>query len=479
MLRYGIPSFRLPREELAAEVAAVERLGARFQLGRRWGEDFTLAELRADHDAVFLAIGAQRTRGLGCEGEELALSGIEFLHGAATGRPATIGEQVLVIGGGNTAMDVARSAVRVAHGEVGAAQVRVLYRRTRQEMPCLLEEVEAAEEEGVSIDYLVLPVHIERLREGRLRVTCRRMELGEPDASGRRRPVPIDGSDFDLEATSVLACIGQQVDTSLAEREGLPTSGWGIETDPVTLATGLEGVFAGGDAVLGPDLVVRAVAQGRRVSVSIDQWLRGRPVSGPPTEANVTFEPQSEEELAVMLRDVERAERTRAPSIDMQQRLTTFEDVHPPMTPAEVVREGMRCMSCSCRKIDSCRLRRCASAYNADPLRFGGSRRHFERELTHPDLVYEPGKCIACDACVRVAAEHAEPLGVTIIGRGFEVAMAVPFDAPLAEGLVKSAQACAEVCPTGAISLRTMRACDLGCSTMASGGLHSCKEVEP
>ena len=233
MLRYGIPANRLPKDALDAEIDAVRRLGARFRMGERWGEHFTLAGLRERHDAVFVAIGAQRAQGLRCEGEQHALAGIAFLERVAKGEPVELGNHVAVIGGGNTAMDCARSAVRL-----GARNVRVLYRRSRQEMPSLMEEVEAAEAEGVQIDLLVAPVRLEP--SGRsLLLTCQRMTLGEPDASGRRRPVEIDGSDFTIECSTAIAATGQSVERSLAEREGLAVTAWGIAADEKTLATNL------------------------------------------------------------------------------------------------------------------------------------------------------------------------------------------------------------------------------------------------
>jgi len=201
MLRYGIPAFRLPRSVLDAEIAMIRQLGAEFRLGKRLGRDFTLDELRRDFDGVFLAIGAQGSRGLSCPGEELATPALDFLGQLADGPPPVLNGDVIVVGGGNTAMDASRCAVRL-----GAKSVRVLYRRTRREMPCLMEEVEAAEAEGVKIEFLVAPVRLVR-KDGKLSLTCQRMELGPPDESGRARPVPIPGSEFTIEAASVTAVI--------------------------------------------------------------------------------------------------------------------------------------------------------------------------------------------------------------------------------------------------------------------------------
>ena len=190
MLRYGIPAFRLPRQVLDAEIKHIGDLGAEFRLGKRLGRDFTLEGLRREFDAVFLAIGAQGSRGLGCPGEELAMPALEFLKRLTDGPPPVVGAEVVIVGGGNTAMDASRCAMRL-----GAKSVRVLYRRTRREMPCLMEEVEAAEAEGVQIDFLIAPMRLER-KAGNLILTCQRMELGAPDESGRARPVPVPGSEF-------------------------------------------------------------------------------------------------------------------------------------------------------------------------------------------------------------------------------------------------------------------------------------------
>ncbi|MCP4659656.1 MAG: FAD-dependent oxidoreductase [bacterium] len=477
MLRYGIPAYRLPRAALDAEIAAIRELGAEFRMETRWGSDFTLADLQRDHQAVFLGIGAQRSQGLRCEGEELALSGIGFLEGAAKGDPPALGDCVIVVGGGNTAMDAARTAVRL-----GAAQVKVVYRRTRREMPCLLEEVEAAEEEGVAIDYLVAPIGLKKLDDGALELTCQRMELGEPDASGRRRPVPIAGSEFAIECSTVVAAIGQAVDLTPAERDGVEVTRWGIHADARTHATNLSGVFAGGDAVLGADLAVRAVAAGRMAAVSIDQYLHGQPVTGPEEEWNIELRPVSDAERAELYREIEKSPRTPHPAIDRERRLGSFDEVEAGLSDEDAVRESRRCMSCGCRKAVGCLLRRYAAEYRVDPYRFVGERREFSQDLSHPEIIYEPGKCIMCDACVRIASAAQEELGVSIIGRGFDVAMAVPFDEPLSDGLRQVARRCAEACPTGALALRSQRSCDLGACAgcgVAFAGASDSREAVP
>ncbi|HNW06335.1 MAG: FAD-dependent oxidoreductase [Verrucomicrobia bacterium] len=449
MLRYGIPAFRLPRQVLDAEIQAIRALGAEFHLGRRLGRDLALDNLRRDFDAVFLAIGAQGSRSLGCPGEELATSALEFLETIADGFPPAIDGDVIVVGGGNTAMDASRCAVRL-----GARSVRVLYRRTRREMPCLMEEVEAAEAEGVQVEFLVAPARLER-KEGKLNLICQRMELGPPDASGRARPVPVPGSEFALPATCVIAAIGQHVKTDGLDHSQLALSKWGIAADPKTLATNLPGVFAGGDAVSGPDLAVRAVAAGKLAAVAIHQYLAGQKVVGTPPLASVMMGKLSEAELAVLLRDIEQAPRAPMPHLPLEARRTTFDEVELGFSLETATRESRRCLGCGCGKAVPCRLRQVATEYGVDPQRFVGERRLFTRDTSHPDIIFEPGKCILCGACLQVAAQAGEELGLSFAGRGFQVSVAPPFHRPVAEALRQSGRRAAEVCPTGAIMLKS------------------------
>jgi formate dehydrogenase major subunit len=449
MLRYGIPEFRLPRNVLAAEIDAIRILGGEFRMRARMGTDFTLAQLRNEFDAVFLAIGAQNSRALDCPGEELATPAVDFLAEVAAGSRPDPGGEVLVLGGGNTAMDAARTAVRL-----GAGSVRLLYRRTRREMPCLMSEVEAAEAEGVQLEPLVAPVRLERAGD-RLRLTCIRMELGTPDETGRARPVPLPGSEFSVDATMVIAAIGQSVAVEALQGTGIALSKRGIAANPQTLATNIDGVFAGGDGVTGADLAVRAVAAGKLAAVSIDQYLGGRRVQGDPEMLTVLMGKLGEPELAELFRSIEASSRVSMPEIPIEQRIRTFDEVELGLTDETVRTESGRCISCGCYKATTCQLRQWATEYGADPLRFAGARRRFQRDMSHPDVVYEPGKCILCGACVTVAAQAGEKVGLAIVGRGFDATVAVPFRGTFAEGIPGAARHAADVCPTGAIALRS------------------------
>jgi formate dehydrogenase major subunit len=305
-----------------------------------------------------------------------------------------------------------------------------------------MEEVEAAEAEGVHLDFLVAPVRLERNV-----LACQRMTLGEPDASGRRRPVPLDGSGFTIACSTVIAAIGQSVDLSLPEREGLEVTAWGVAADERTFATNLPGVFAGGDGVLGADLAVRAVAAGRMAAAAMHQFLSGEAVTGEPAVAGIAMRPIDDAERAAIFRGIER-------------RMRSFDQVESRLSDEDAVREARRCLTCGCRKADCCLVRTLATEYGVDVYRFAGARRRFSQDLSHPEVIYEPGKCICCDACVRIAAAADERPGLAMIGRGFDVAVAVPFAQPLSIGLRKVARECAEACPTGALALRTARSCD-------------------
>jgi formate dehydrogenase major subunit len=266
--------------------------------------------------------------------------------------------------------------------------------------------------------------------------------------------VPVRGSEFEVQATCVIAAIGQSVDFAAKDAPALSFSKWGIEVNQKTLATNLPGVFAGGDAVTGPDLAVRAVAAGKLAGASMDQHLRSQKVIGSSEAVNVLMGKLSEEELAVFLREIEEIPRAPMPHLPAEKRRTTFEEVELGFTPETATRESRRCLGCGCGKAIPCRLRQFATEYGVDPARFVGERRHFVRDTSHPDIIFEPGKCILCGACVEVARQAGEHLGMSFVGRGFEAAVASPFSRPMAEALKTSAKRAAEVCPTGAIMLK-------------------------
>jgi formate dehydrogenase major subunit len=450
MLRYGIPSYRLPRRVIDAEVAVIERMGARFRFNKRVGDDLSLEQVRRDYDAVFLSVGAQRATWLGIPGESLenVLHGTGFLGEVARDESIRIGRRVLVIGGGNAAIDSARTALRI-----GAEQVTILYRRTREEMPAFDPEVRAALEEGVRIEYLATPARIERSEDGTLRVTCLNTRLGEPDETGRQRPVPIEGSEHARDVDMVIAAIGQRVDVRLVE--GIALSGWGtIRVDARTLETNLKGVFAGGDCVVGPDIVVNLVRMGRQAAVAIDQYLLGREVVGEGAPYNHSMGGLAEvpQEVAA---GFDPASRILSPHRDPEARSKNFAEVEAGFTPEMARAEARRCMECGCRDARGCRLRDYASRFGADPERFAGERRSYDRDVSHPDIVYEAHKCIQCGTCVRITEEWLGTSALGFVNRGFAARVRPALGRPLGEVPRAGLETIVDECPVGALTLRS------------------------
>ncbi|MHB8808534.1 MAG: FAD-dependent oxidoreductase [Desulfobulbaceae bacterium] len=276
MLAVGIPHYRLPRDIIGAELYALKSCGVQVVNGVTIGRDKTIQDLRNEgFEAVFIGVGAHVSRKLGVEGEEGTagvLHGVDYLRRVLTGEEVNIGRNVVVVGGGNVAIDVARTALRT-----GSDQVFILYRRTKEEMPASKAEIHHLEEEGVRIEMLAAPVKI-HAENGRLTgVECIRMELGEPDASGRRRPVEKQGSNFIIKADSIIPAISQKVDHTSDKGVELKLTSWGTyEVDPLTLQTNVEWIFAGGDNVLGPQTAAKAVYQGKVAAESIQRYLEGQ-----------------------------------------------------------------------------------------------------------------------------------------------------------------------------------------------------------
>jgi len=338
MLSVGIPEYRLPKKILDAEIDDIRCLGVEIKTNTPVGEHLTLDDLsHQGYKAIFISTGAHLSQKLGIAGEdsEGVLHGVDILRDINLGDKVEIGKRVAVIGGGNVATDAARSAVRLG------SEVVILYRRTKVEMPASNEEIEAAEAEGIKIEYLVAPTQI-LSQDGRVAgIRCLRMQLGEPDASGRRRPVPIQGSEFDLEVDTVIPAIGQTPDLSfLTKDSGLEITDWGtLKVDPLTLATSREGLFAGGDAVLGPKTAVEAINHGHESAISIDRYLTG-------VDLRQGREQPKEESSPLPPGKHEKKERRHHRQIPMERRLSTFSEVNLGYTEEEARTEAERCLNC-------------------------------------------------------------------------------------------------------------------------------------
>jgi len=274
MLRVGIPEYRLPKEVLDTEIGYVKDLGVEIRTNTAVGKDLSFNDLlkKKGYKAIFIATGAHKSRKLRVEGEDLegVVHALDLLRQVNLQKRPRLGERVGVVGGGNTAMDAARTALRL-----GAKEVNILYRRSMEEMPANPLEVEEAERDGVKIHFLLTPRKILSKDKQVVAVDCIRMRLGPLDESGRRRPIPIKGSEFTMELDTTILAIGESPDISFLSKEVEVTEWNTIAVDPLTLETSMPGVFAGGDAVSGPATVIEAIAAGKRAAVSIDRYLRG------------------------------------------------------------------------------------------------------------------------------------------------------------------------------------------------------------
>jgi formate dehydrogenase (NADP+) beta subunit len=338
MMRVGIPDYRLPPEVLDREIEEIQSAGVDIKLNTRIESIDNLFE--QGYEAVFLAPGAHIGTGLGVDGDKNpgVYDGASFLRDANLGAKVNVGQRVAVIGGGNVAIDGARVALRL-----GAKDVRILYRRTRAEMPASPEEVEAALEEGIKIDFLTGHVKVSR-KDNHLVLTCNHMDLGEPDASGRRRPVPIKGSEYDTDYDVIIGAIGQQPDIP-AGFKVKTARGNTIQADTKTLTTSRKGVWAGGDAVTGPDSVIRAIAAGRVAASAIDKFLGG---SG-NIEEELTLERKIGRCAGRTAEGFASWKRVKMPCLPPEKVKDNFTEVELGLYNDEAVIEGKRCFQCGFR----------------------------------------------------------------------------------------------------------------------------------
>ena len=443
MLRYGIPQYRLPKEVLDKESAIIEKSGVKLVNNVRLGRDFTVASLKAENDAVIAAVGAWQSSSMRTPGEDLegVYGGIDFLRAVIQQNPPAIGEKVAVCGGGNTAMDACRTAVRL-----GAKEVYVVYRRTRAEMPADRLEIDEAEEEGVIYKFLTNPLSFNG-EDGRVKsITLQVMELGEPDASGRRRPVPVEGKTEEIAVDSVILAIGQKLVQGDVSELALNERG-NISADADFFTTNIEGVFAIGDATnRGASIAIEAIGEADRCAKAVDAFLRGESM-----ETRVPYISQRDESR-VDYSDRQKQSRITPGVLPPDVRNKSFDEVSLGFTEEEAKAEASRCLECGCREYFKCKLLNAAQRYDIHPERFAGE---MPQQYTRDDNAFierNTAKCILCGLCVRSCREVMDIHAIGLMGRGFKTDVSPAFALPLDQTKCTNCGLCVQLCPTGALT---------------------------
>lgn len=493
-LRYGIPEYRLPKAILDKEIDLMcthgmkihcnveigktdssasnllvkENSNASYQLANK---TFGLAQLSKDYDAVYMAIGAQKAVDMPVKGSHLkgCYLGVDYLKAVALGNAPEIGKRVAIVGGGNTAIDCARTAKRFG------ADVTVIYRRTRQEMPADAFEIDAAYEEGINFYLLMNPVEYvgqatsllkesvgqatSLSQEKLTHIRIEKMVLGEPDKSGRRSP-KATGEFITEQFDSVIAAISQipevrflaeeinQIDQTI-----LPLSKWStIEADENTMYTGIGNIFGGGDFRRGPATAIEAIADGRLAAENIHQWLEKGQFKAEPFR----FDSKKEKKLKeVNKKEYEQypvIERAKMPEMHAEERVTNFEEVELGFSQEQAIEEANRCLECGCQVNETCALRKYASDYMIEDMTLLGDKNRHPIDDSHPFIRRDANKCIKCGRCIRICSEVQGAGVLGYIYRGFTTLVAPEFGESLTTTTCESCGKCIAVCPVGALT---------------------------
>jgi len=449
MMRYGIPEYRLPNELLDKEIDWILGLGIEVETETKLGEDISLQELREKHDAVFMGTGAWEPWMIPIDGIDLSgvMGGIDFLIDYNLGKDLDLGDKVVVIGCGNTAIDVARTAKRMGK------EVTIAYRRSEEQAPAHQDEIDEAKEEGVKFEFLVSPKKVCSAEDEQCveKVTCSPVELGEPDESGRPKPIEVPDETVEIESDSVVLAIGQQPDEKLLEGEGLKVEDYTLSKN-FKFQTNYENVFTAGDAHLGPSSIVESTGMAREAAYALNAYLEDGLEDYEVLEdykepfGYVHRDEVCKEDFV----DYNREMKKDMPAREPEDRVADFERIELGFSTETAVDEAKRCLECGCLDRFKCKLKEYSDLYDADQEIYEGFKFEREKDDSHPYVFREPGKCIQCGSCVRTTEKvHGEGV-VQFANRGFETVVEPAFGDPLGEVDSKLIGDLADACPTGA-----------------------------
>jgi NADPH-dependent glutamate synthase beta subunit-like oxidoreductase/formate hydrogenlyase subunit 6/NADH:ubiquinone oxidoreductase subunit I len=455
MLRYGIPEYRLPKDMMDRELDHVWQLGVDKQFNVKLGVDFTIDDLfDQGFDAVYLAIGCWTSNKMRVPGEDAdgVVNAISFLGEKVEGKPVPVDDskEVIVIGGGFTTFDCTRTSLRLG------AKVHTTYYRGRSDMGATQEEVEDGEAEGTDLRLRIAQKQVVVENGKVVGVEYQKTKPGEPDASGRRRPVPVEGSEFTISCNTVIPAIGQAVDLKvLDEKSGVKWTKWKtVQTNPHNFMTEREGVFAGGDCQMGAKTIIEGVAQGKLGARSINSFLMGDDMT--EVARRLELEERKPDLFDIVpYKPVE--PKVKMPMLPYEERKRNFTLIESGYLQEQAEREAARCLQCACPAAGQCDLQKYSIEHGLADNRFHDGEpsdyHDYDLDLSHSFILRDPNKCINCTQCVRVCHDVIGPDCYGMFGKGFDTIVATPFNVSLHDTDCVSCGACAQVCPTGSLMM--------------------------